>query len=338
LVEAQAARTPDAVAVVCGEEQLTYAQLNTRANRIAGRLRLMGLDRGARVGLCLERSPELVAGLLGVLKAGGAYVPLDPDYPPKRLQFMLEDAGIEVVLSHAQAIERVPLGPTVIALDDTKQVGCTELVATNAGPDDIAYVIYTSGTTGKPKGVPNTHRGILNRLLWGQTEFPLSASDRVIQKTPYSFDVSVWEFLWPLLAGARLIMAKPGGHRDPAYLSCLIRDEQVTTLHFVPSMLREFLDAIDPRTLPSLRRVFCSGEALPTELARRFCGSEMACTLHNLYGPTEAAIEVSRGDYRADETRTFVPIGGPIANTEVFVMDRFGGLAPVGVPGELWIG
>jgi amino acid adenylation domain-containing protein len=339
LVAAQAARTPDAIAVAHRERRLRYAELDDRADGLAARLRRHGVTRGAKVGICAERSPELVIALLGVLKAGAAFVPLDPEYPAERLGFMIEDAGISVVITHEQARDQVPSGAgVVIDLDEPHATLRTEHTVLPAGPDDVMYVIYTSGSTGVPKGVVNTHRGVVNRLLWGQDTFRLSPFDRVLQKTPYSFDVSVWEFFWPLIVGARLVMADPGGHRDPHYLRDVLKSQRITTAHFVPSMLREFMDTADLAEFIDLRHVFCSGEALPADLARRFLQARPSCPLHNLYGPTEASIEVSHWACRPDATGPGVPIGRPIANTELLVMDKAGRLAPIGIPGELWIG
>ena len=338
LVEAQAARTPDAVAVSYRDQRLTYAELDERADRLAARLHRLGVNRGAKVGVCAERSPELVVALLGVLKAGAAFVPLDPEHPAERLQYILRDAEIRVVVSHSPVRDQVPGDAESVVDLDVPETTPLEPSAVPVGPDDVAYVIYTSGSTGTPKGVPNTHRGVVNRLLWGQETFRLTPVDRVLQKTPYSFDVSVWEFFWPLLSGARLVMAEPGGHRDPGYLRSVLLSERVTTVHFVPSMLRTFLDAVDLTEFTDLRLVFCSGEALPADLARRFLEAELSCPLHNLYGPTEASIEVSHWICRLDDSPAGVPIGRPIGNTELLIMDKAGQLAPVGVPGELWIG
>lgn len=339
LVGAQAARTPDAIAVVYRDQHLTYAQLDNRASQLATLLHQKGVTRGANVGVCAERSLELVIAVLGVLKVGAAFVPLDPEYPIERLQFILKDAGIRVVLTHTPVREQVPdEDVAVINLDEHERVPTLGQAAFPADSDDIAYVIYTSGSTGTPKGVLNTHRGVVNRLLWGQETFQLRPSDSLLQKTPYSFDVSVWEFFWPLLAGARLVMAEPGCHRDPKYLRSVLLAQRITTIHFVPSMLREFMDAVDLTEFAELRQVFCSGEALTTELAHRFLKARPSCSLHNLYGPTEASIEVSCWTCRLGDSRPGVPIGRPIANTELLIMDKAGQLAPIGMPGELWIG
>ncbi len=335
LIERSLRARPDEVVLVFEGESLTGSELDRRADEVARVLSASGVGRGARVGLCLQRSVELVVGLLGILKAGAAYVPLDPTYPDRRLEFMVADAEIEVVLAHAATLDRVPPGPKVIRLDEELTAG-TDPDEAVAG--DGAYVIYTSGSTGQPKGVPTSHRAIVNRLLWMQSEYRLDGSDVVLQKTPFSFDVSVWEFLWPLLAGARLVVARPDGHRDPAYLAGLIQAEGVTTLHFVPSMLAAFTEAVELGRLSSLRRVVCSGEALPGDLARRFLAAVPGCGLYNLYGPTEAAIDVSHWTCRVDDETAMVPIGRTVANTQLYVLDEHAEPVPVGVPGELYIG
>ncbi|WP_433056619.1 amino acid adenylation domain-containing protein [Dactylosporangium sp. CS-033363] len=307
LIEARMREQPDAVAVTFGGKHLTYAELDERSAALAARI-----PRGSLVAVSAERSFELVITLLAVLRAGAAYVPLDPEYPADRLDFMRADCG-------ARPLEELEEGERQVS-------------------GDIAYVIYTSGSTGRPKGVPNTHRGLLNRLDWMQRRFQIGPGDAVLQKTPAGFDVSVWEFFWPLMAGARLVLAAPGGHRDAEYLRDLIRAEQVTTLHFVPSMLAVFLGTEDVATCTSLRTIVCSGEALPADLARR-CLATLPAELHNLYGPTEAAIDVSAwhcdGDALAGLAR--VPIGAPIQNVALHVLDARLRPCPVGVPGQLFI-
>ncbi|MCW3816663.1 amino acid adenylation domain-containing protein [Micromonospora sp. DR5-3] len=342
-IEERAAATPDAVAVTIDGRSLTYAELNGAANRIAHRLRAAGVGPETLVGVCAERSLELVAGLLGVLKAGGAYLPLDPEYPADRLAFMVTDADAPVVLVQEHLREVLPeTAATVLALDDP--AGWADQPTTDpepsAGPEHLAYVIYTSGSTGRPKGVPNTHRGIVNRLDWMQKTYRLGADDAVLQKTPASFDVSVWEFFWPLREGARLVLAKPGGHKDAGYLRDLLVAERITTAHFVPSMLTVFLaeDGIEAAT--ALRRVICSGEELPLASAVDFTARLPWCGLHNLYGPTEAAIDVTAWpcDPALLAGLTGVPIGAPIANLRLHVLDPAGNECPLGVAGELHIG
>ncbi|MET8910070.1 amino acid adenylation domain-containing protein [Micromonospora sp. NPDC004551] len=342
-IEERAAATPDAVAVTIEGRSLTYAELNAAANRIAHRLRAAGVGPETLVGVCAERSVELVAGLLGVLKAGGAYLPLDPEYPADRLAFMVTDADAPVVLVQEHLRDVLPAtAATVLALDDATVWADQPATdpAPTAGPEHLAYVIYTSGSTGRPKGVPNTHRGIVNRLDWMQKTYGLGADDAVLQKTPASFDVSVWEFFWPLRTGARLVLAKPGGHKDAGYLRDLLVAERITTAHFVPSMLTVFLAEEGVEAATALRRVICSGEELPLTSALDFTARLPRCGLHNLYGPTEAAIDVTA--WHCDPARlaevTGVPIGAPIANQRLHVLDPAGAQCPVGVAGELHIG
>ncbi|MFN2445978.1 MAG: amino acid adenylation domain-containing protein [Vicinamibacterales bacterium] len=341
LFEAQVARTPDAVALVFDKEQVSYRELNRRADRLGHYLRELGVQPDGLVGLCMERSVELVVALLGILKAGGAYVPLDPSYPRDRLSFMLADADVPVLLTqpHLRAIFSSVTGKVVCLERGGKLWPHGEQTGKPVGitPNHLAYVIYTSGSTGRPKGAMNTHKGVCNRLLWMQEEYQLREDDRVLQKTPFSFDVSVWEFFWPLITGARLVVARPGVHQDPRALASLMREEGITTLHFVPSMLQVFLEQPDLDPGPSLRRVICSGEALPAELQRRFF-SRLTAELHNLYGPTEAAIDVTYWACERDSVRPTVPIGRPIANTQIYVLDPTMTPVPIGVAGELHIG
>ncbi|WP_433414231.1 amino acid adenylation domain-containing protein [Microtetraspora malaysiensis] len=348
-IEEQVARTPNAVAVTFEGRDLTYAELNERANRVAHRLRDLGAGPETLVGVFAERSAELVVALLGVLKAGAAYLPLDPEYPADRLQFMIEDAQAPVVLTLGRLRESVPATDAVILdLDDPAEWAgqSTGRSAGDPGAPVIsrnpAYVIYTSGSTGRPKGVPNTHRGIVNRLEWMQRTYQLGGDDVVLQKTPAGFDVSVWEFFWPLLTGARLVLAKPGGHKDAAYLRELLISEGVTTAHFVPSMLGVFLsdDEDAAKGCTALRRVICSGEELPVATAVTFTSVLPGCELHNLYGPTEAAIDVTSWHCSPEalEGAVTLPIGAPIDNIRLYVLDGRGNPAPLGVPGELHIG
>ena len=341
LVEQQVERSPNAVALVSGAEVLTYGELNARANRLAHHLRALGVGPDSLVGVCAERSLEMVVGLLGALKAGGAYVPLDPEYPKDRLAFMLQDAGVPVLLTQERLAAGLPAhGAKVVRLDADWERIARESAANPAcitRPDQLAYMIYTSGSTGKPKGAMNHHRGICNRLLWMQDEYRLSATDKVMQKTPFSFDVSVWEFFWPLLTGARLVLARPGGHRDPAYLVNLIEEQQITVLHFVPSMLQIFLEQPGVERCVSLRDVMCSGEALPYELQEKFF-ARLGANLHNLYGPTEAAVDVTYWKCEREGSRRIVPIGRPVANTQCHILDPELKPVPLGEAGELHLG
>ncbi|HEY6804759.1 MAG TPA: amino acid adenylation domain-containing protein, partial [Pyrinomonadaceae bacterium] len=364
LFAAQVERTPDDVALVFEEEELTYSELNRRANQLGHYLRGLEVGPEVIVGICLERSIEMVVGLLGILKAGGAYLPLDPEYPQERIEFMIGESGIRLLLTQAKI--GVPAGAeacglTVVSLDaDWEKISAapeTDVVS-GATAENLAYVIYTSGSTGKPKGSMLQHRGVCNRLLWMQDTYQLKTADAVLQKTPFSFDVSVWEFFWPLLTGARLVLAQPEGHRDAEYLTEVIKRERITVLHFVPSMLQAWLasrggpswppagDSLmnegaaprnDDEECESLRLVVCSGEALSAELQRRFVERMPWVELENLYGPTEASVDVTR--WRCGkEAATVVPIGHPVWNTQMYVLGRELELLPVGVVGELYIG
>ncbi|TDV43067.1 non-ribosomal peptide synthetase, partial [Actinophytocola oryzae] len=327
LFERQAARTPDAVAVVSDGEPVTYAELNARANRLARHLIGRGAGPERLVALRLSRSVEMVVAILAVLKSGAAYVPVDPEYPAERVRFMESDARPVCVVT-AEDVHAAPAGLSGTDVTDAERVG----PLTVAGP---AYVIYTSGTTGVPKGAVVTHAGLANRVTWMTGRYGFSGTDRVLQKTPYGFDVSVWEFLATLTSGATLVMARPGGHREPGYLVDVIRRERITILHFVPSMLREFLRNLDAGAVPTLRQVFCSGEALSGDLRDEFV-AKVPAGLHNLYGPTEASIDVTAWDCGHGDGQA-PPIGAPITNTRVYVLD--GRLRPVppGVAGELYL-
>jgi amino acid adenylation domain-containing protein len=341
LFEQQVRRTPDATALVSGAESLSYAQLNARANRLAHALIARGVGPDSRVAVCAERGLNMVTALFGILKAGGAYVPLDPAYPGERLQYILQDA--DPVLLLADAAGRAALGEPATpqlaleaALPDTLSAENPER---RAQASHLAYVIYTSGSTGKPKGAMNEHRGVVNRLVWMQEAYGLTAADTVLQKTPFGFDVSVWEFFWPLMVGARLVMAKPEGHKDPDYLSRAIEQYGVTTLHFVPSMLQSFLaDGQAATRCGQVVRVMCSGEALPAALVAEFYRRLPQAELHNLYGPTEAAVDVTAWHCSREADRVSVPIGRPIANTRIYLLDEHGQPVPLGAVGELYIG
>ncbi|MEM7355024.1 MAG: amino acid adenylation domain-containing protein, partial [Acidobacteriota bacterium] len=343
LVEAQVARTPEAIAVSVEGEQLSYRQLEQRAERLAARLRTLGVAPDVVVGICAERSVELVVGLLAILKAGGAYLPLDPSYPRQRLSFMLSDARAPVLLIQQRLRPLLPaFSGSVLAIEEASQrTDARSAPRRRVRPANLAYVIYTSGSTGRPKGVLCHHRGIVNRLLWMEEACQLTPADRVLQKTPASFDVSIWELFAPLVFGARLVLARPGGHRDPDYLARRIAESRITLTHFVPSMLRIFLEepSIGERC-KSLRRVVSSGEALSAELAERF-DARLGATgaiLQNLYGPTEAAVEVTSWCCQPGAGEAAVPIGRPIANVRIQLLDQHLRLLPAGVAGELHIG
>ncbi|HET7233884.1 MAG TPA: amino acid adenylation domain-containing protein, partial [Longimicrobium sp.] len=343
LVEAQVERTPGAVAVVFEGEGVTYAELNARANRLAHHLRGLGVVPDARVGICVERSVEMVVGLVGILKAGGAYVPLDASYPVERLRNMLEDSAPAVLLTHpplAGTVAELSAGSAVPVLDLTKDAVWSDQPETNpgrvgVGPRNLGHVLFTSGSTGRPKGVMLEHGSLVNRLAWMQGRYRMTPDEALLQKTPFSFDVSFWEFFWPLMVGARVVMARPGGHRDPAYLVEVIRREGVTHAHFVPSMLPLFLEHPDAAKCTGLLRVPVSGEAVSSALVRHFHQRLPGVELTNQYGPTESG-EVT--EWKCDPAAERVSIGRAIHNSAVYVLDRAGEPVPVGVAGELFIG
>jgi amino acid adenylation domain-containing protein len=342
LFAAQAERTPEAAVLVFEDERLTYGELAARATTLARRLAALGVGPEVLVGVAAERSVELVVGLLGVLAAGGAYLPLEPGLPRRRLATILEDARPAVVLAGRAEGGGLPLdaapGAHLAWLDGPAcpppPAGGRPLA--RAAADNAAYVIFTSGSTGRPKGVVNSHRGIVNRLLWMQEAFALGPGDRVLQKTPFGFDVSVWELFAPLVTGGCLVVARPDGHRDSAYLAGLVEREEITTLHFVPSMLPFFL-AEDLAGCRSLRRVIVSGEALPWEVEQR-CLERLAAPLYNLYGPTEAAVEVTAWACQPAARPRRVPIGRPIRNTRIHLVGPWLEAMPPGAVGELAIG
>ncbi|WP_246632551.1 non-ribosomal peptide synthetase [Pseudonocardia nigra] len=330
LIAAQVARTPDAAAVIAEDVTLTYAELDARAQALAGRLAARGVGPESVVGVAVPRSAELLVALLGVLHAGAAYLPVDLDHPAERRAFVLADAGVDTVVT-------VPgTGMDGLLVDGSGPTADPR----PAGQGNAAYLIHTSGSTGRPKGVVVTHAAIVNRLAWMQDTYPLDATDRVLQKTPASFDVSVWEFFWALTAGAAVVMARPGGHRDPGYLAAAVAEHGVTTLHFVPSMLSAFLASgdvtDDPAWAASLRRVFASGEALSAAAAAGW-HALTGVPLHNLYGPTEAAVDVTYQQYAEPVDGASVPIGRPVWNTRVHVLDPDLRPVPDGIPGELYL-
>ncbi|AZC32355.1 Non-ribosomal peptide synthetase [Pseudomonas chlororaphis subsp. piscium] len=341
LIEEQVQRTPQASALVFAERELSYAQLDARANQLAHLLREQGVGPDVLVGICVERSIEMVVGLLAILKAGGAYVPLDPEYPLDRLAYMIEDSGIALLLTQSALLPVLPTEAVKVMILDQDQDwldGYSEApLAPASGPLNLAYVIYTSGSTGKPKGAGNSHAALVNRLCWMQDAYGLDGSDAVLQKTPFSFDVSVWEFFWPLLTGARLVVAAPGAHREPALLIETITKHGISTLHFVPSMLQAFIHEPGVQACASLKRIVCSGEALPLDAQQQVFAKLPAACLYNLYGPTEAAIDVTHWTC-VDEGASSVPIGRPIANLRTYVLDAELSPVPAGVAGELYLG
>jgi len=347
LFEAQVARAPQAIAQVFGEESLTYGELNALANRLAHHLIGLGVGPESLVGIAMERSIKMVVALLGVLKAGGAYLPLDPAYPEARLAYMVADAAPALLLSSGVLPVRLPQDIKLLNLDASEnQVALGRAPAHNPGdaerisallPRHPAYVIYTSGSTGTPKGAQNEHQAIINRLMWMQDAYELKATDIVLQKTPFGFDVSVWEFFWTLLNGATMVLAAPEGHKDAEYLIKLINSQQITTAHFVPSMLSSFVDTEGVEHCNSLQRLICSGEELPISSVLKCQRGLPSARLSNLYGPTEAAIDVTAWPCPPDFDSTTVPIGRPISNTRIYVLDAYCRPVPVGVAGELYV-
>jgi len=352
----QVEKKPGRIAVVDPNLQISYRELQERSGRLAHFLKEKALQTDTIVGIMMERSVAMVEGMMGILKAGGAYMPIDPELPQDRVEYMLSDSNARILLKKSEIrnpkSETNPNAPNsneenkisgVTVLDfehlNFEFVSNFEIRASDLNLSNLAYVIYTSGSTGKPKGVMVPHKGISNRLQWMQEAYRLTADDRVLQKTPYNFDVSVWEFFWTLSYGAVLVMAKPGGHKDSAYLVEAINREKITTIHFVPTMLNVFLEDPGIGTIHSLKRVICSGEALPFEYQERFFTRfGEGVELHNLYGPTEASVDVTYWACQRNSRHHTVPIGKPIANTRIYILDRHLNPAPIGVHGELHIG
>ncbi|MEN6308023.1 MAG: amino acid adenylation domain-containing protein, partial [Anaerohalosphaeraceae bacterium] len=343
LFEQQAEKTPDATAVVFEDQTLTYAQLNEQANQLAHYLRANGVGPDVPVGVCMERSFELMVTLLGILKAGGAYVPLDPKYPPERLSHMIRETGMPAILTQ-QRFQTLDFGScrNVIAIDSQwDQISSVPQTSSppevSLKPPHAAYILFTSGSTGLPKGVVVEHGAILNSFLWLQETFSLGPQDRILQKTTFTFDVSLWDLLWPLTAGAQVILASPGKHIDMDYLVEAIRSHQITVINFVPSVLELFLSHPEVSQCTSLRLVLAAGEALSYPLLARFF-ELLNAELHNLYGPTEAAIQVTWWPCCKDNPHQIVPIGKPIANTQAYILDNSLQPVPIGMPGDLYIG
>ncbi|MFY0256430.1 amino acid adenylation domain-containing protein, partial [Chitinophaga sp. 30R24] len=336
LFREQVVKTPAAVAVQIDTHQLTYAGLEEKSGRLAAYLLSKTGGKETIIAVLLERSLELMITLWGILKAGAAYVPIDPAYPEERIRYILEDTNASLLISTASLLSDQEVLPSVEILDINEYDFSLEPLSVNVSANDLAYLIYTSGSTGKPKGVMIEHGSLANRLLWAQEYFRLDVNDSVLQKTTYCFDVSVWELFWPSLAGARLVLAKPEGHKDAVYLKELINSAGITLLHFVPSMLEVFLESIHSGDCPGLQQVLCSGEALKPEQVHLFNTKLPHTRLHNLYGPTEAAIDVSYWTMSGDAV--IVPIGKPVANTQLYILDKYLQPLPVGIPGELFIG
>ena len=340
LIERQAAVKPEVTALVFEDQHLSYAELNTSANQLAHYLVELGVKPETRVGIAAERSIEMVVGLLAILKAGGAYVPLDPEYPSERLAFIAEDSGIELLLTQHHLRESLPVadGLSVVELDrlDVAHHASTNPAVALHG-EHLAYVIYTSGSTGRPKGASIRHDALTNCMVWMQETYQLTDTDVVLHKAPFGFDVSVWEIFWPLSVGSRLVIAQPGDHRDPERIIELIQRHGVTTLNFVPSMLKAFLAYPDVKAKTRLKHIMCGGEAVPATLQQDVAECLDGANLHDLYGPTETTIHVTHWWCRDDAHRQ-IPIGRPISGTRTYVLDGELNLVPQGVAGELYLG
>jgi amino acid adenylation domain-containing protein len=350
LFEAQVARHPERTAVICDAETggptLSYAELNTRANQLAQRLRTAGVVPGQVVGIMVERSFAMAIGIFAILKAGGAYLPLSTENPAERTTYTLDDAGVALLLVHSASAGKLSFRGITLNLDDPAlYAGSGANPARVNSPTDLAYVIYTSGSTGRPKGVMIEHRAVVNRLHWMQRLYPLTADDVILQKTPYYFDVSVWELFWWALEGAQMCFLPPKAERHPLVIVDTMKRHRVSVLHFVPSMLSVFLDYLDGKSdaamagLASVRRVFASGEALSVGHVKKFnelWGARTPARLTNLYGPTEATVDVSYFDCPVDHDLEVVPIGRPIDNIRLYVV-RGAQQVGIGEDGELLI-
>ena len=341
LFEAQAERTPEGTAIRWSGDSISYKELNTRAHLLARKLRVLGVGPGVPVALCLERSPAMIVGVLAVLKAGGAYVPLDPTYPVGRLSFMLADSGAPVVVIQDHLRCRFPeYNGQFLQVDNVghaQEGKNSEGLDRSSRPDDLCYVIYTSGSTGQPKGVEISHRALVNHMQWFQAEFPLTPHDRVVQRTPFSFDPSVWEFFAPLFVGASLVLPTADESKDPHLLMELIQKHEATILDVVPSLLASLVTVEGLERCRSLRRVFCGGEALTGDLALAL-SKLLNAQIVNMYGPTETCIHATFKIWDPDEDGRFVAIGRPLANVRAYVLDRNRQPVPIGAPGELYVG
>ena len=342
--ENSAARAPDAVALLFGGDSLTYRELDARANALAWQLQRIGTKHGDIIAMMLRRSFEMMIGILAIWKAGGAYLPVDPDYPEERVIYMLEDGGARILLTTSAVTMQPEFHGETIQIDRILP-DYGERPPVSLTPDDIAYVLYTSGSTGKAKGVMVGHRALVNRVNWMNRKYPLGPDDIILQKTTYTFDVSVWELVWWFYAGVKLVFLEPEAEKYPDRLIDAIAAHKITTLHFVPSMLSAFLGFVDSQKgagrLVTLRNVFASGEALTPHHVNRFnslIGAVSGARLYNLYGPTEAAIDVTYYDCPAEPDQRVVPIGKPIDNIQMYILDQYMNVQPITAPGELCIG
>ncbi|MEO0789955.1 MAG: amino acid adenylation domain-containing protein [Bacteroidota bacterium] len=337
----QAEQRPDAIAVEAPKGKLTYRELDRRSNQLANLLLSKGLKSEDRVAIMVDRGLEMIVGLWGIVKAGGAYVPIDPEYPAERIEFMAQDAGVKYIVTQSVYSGLLLGGQQPIILSSTfNELDSVDdfRPAFKPKPSDLAYVLYTSGSTGKPKGAMNQHDGLINSLSWMQQALKMEPENgAILQKTTFCFDVSIWELFWPLMIGARLVMAEKGGEKDSSYLRRLIDEYNISMIHFVPPMLDAFL-LQNNSSLPSLKKVLCIGESLLLDTARKFESLYPNVELHNLYGPTEAAIQVTHIEIKEASRLEKITIGKSIANSPIFVVNKHRQICPIGVPGELWIG
>jgi amino acid adenylation domain-containing protein len=341
LFEAQVERVPDAIAVVSEQQCLTYTELNHSANRLANHLRELGIGPDARVGVGVEPSLEMIIGLLGILKAGGAYVPLDPEYPKERLAFMMADAEVKGLLTQRRLRDVFPSdGMPVVYLDSENEILKQKSglnLAAKVKAENLAYVIYTSGSTGQAKGVMVPHSGVVNTLSWRMMTYSLTGADRILQNIPFTFDPAVWQIFGALLSGASLILPRPGGHKEIGYLTKLMAEHAITITDFPPSVLKVLLTEQGLNECKNLRYIFCGGEALPVDVQDRFF-AVLQAQLFNQYGPTETTIDATYWECQLNGGRRHVPIGRPIANTQIYLLDPHLEAVPVGISGELHIG
>ncbi|KZL01846.1 Dimodular nonribosomal peptide synthase [Pseudovibrio sp. Ad5] len=348
--EAQCEHSPEAPALVCGEDVWSYASLNTKANQVAHHLKELGVTEGSPVGLLFERSSELVIAMLAVLKAGGHFIPLEPGLPIKRLEFMVQDSQPKLILTHPEASEAVTrlkghCDVKVLSLDTeqlskiTQSFGADNLPANGISTEDLAYIIYTSGTTGVPKGTNLTHKGLVNLVEWSNRAFPGKSGDALLQKTPMGFDAAIWEFFWPLCSGASLVLAPAHAHTFPAELAKICASHCITSIQFVPAMLDLFLDEPETAQCTQLRNVFCGGGELSGALMRKFSSKLPWATLHNVYGPTECTVDSTWHSVKPEDLdKPSAPIGKPISNARAYLLDESMSIVPIGLVGELYIG
>lgn len=323
-------------ALIYENQHVSYAEFSNYTNALANELKKLGVKQGDIVPIMFNRSIEMVVAIHAVIKLGCAYFPLDTHAPQERLKYMIENSGSKIVLTSDSLSGKLEGVARYYVVDIACLNNPSDYISAKVNGNDRAYVIYTSGSTGNPKGVVNVHEGIVNRLNWMQEMFPLAPGKKVLQKTPYTFDVSVWELIWPLLKGATLVIAKPEGHKDPEYIANLIIKEQINVIHFVPSMLKKFLSTDICRYCESLEYVIASGEKLEAPTCVDFY-KKMKATLANLYGPTEAAIDVSCEIVNKDEIGSVIPIGRPIANIHLYKLNDELMFDPIEIPGELFI-